>query len=166
MITMQTTTPQQLNRQQDQLLAAGSKLSFKEIYNLEMDIPVVKGGKYYPADKVDNVFVILNGVLTDISEQTYRHVTQLGEARRHVDILQRENEDLRQNGSQINALQQEIAEMDTELDTLEHAVVQLNDLYRDSQQQAQELREQVLQLQQEKIQLIEALRQSKEYGNM
>lgn len=51
---------EQFVESQDNLLLAGSKITFKDIYNREMDIPLVKG-KYYQAEKVDDVFILLNG---------------------------------------------------------------------------------------------------------
>mgnify|MGYP000972199398 CR=1 FL=1 len=56
---------------QDQLLAAGSKISFRDIYNQEIDIPLYKG-KYYRAEDVDGVFVMINGVLMDVSKHAHR----------------------------------------------------------------------------------------------
>lgn len=69
-------TPQTIDVAQDQLLLAGSKLSFTDIYNKEMDIPLVKKN-LYRADDVDNVFILLNGVLNDVSENAFRVNKQL-----------------------------------------------------------------------------------------
>lgn len=73
---VQHATPSTLDESQDQLLLAGSKITFTDIYNKEMDIPLVKG-KFYRADDVDNTFILLNGVLTDVSQQAFRKHKQM-----------------------------------------------------------------------------------------
>ena len=68
---VQPVTPHTIDEAQDQLLLAGSKLTFSDIYAKEMKLPIVKG-RYYKADDVDDTFILLNGVLTDIGQQAFR----------------------------------------------------------------------------------------------
>lgn len=82
-------TPKDLSQEQDMLLLAGSKLSFREIYAQEIDLPLVKG-KYYSAKDVDNLFVVLNGVLTSISEQAFRNDKALSSARESVSSAEKD----------------------------------------------------------------------------
>ena len=83
---VQHVTPRTIDETQDQLLLAGSKITFSDIYNKEMDIPLVKG-RYYRADDVDNTFILLNGVLTDIGQQAFRKNKQMVELQEEVSQL-------------------------------------------------------------------------------
>ena len=94
-------TPDNITMEQDQLLAAGSKISFRDLYNQEIDIPLHRG-KFYKAEDVDNVFVLMNGVLTDVSEHAHRSSKALelsrGEtatAEANVERLSLENKQLK-----------------------------------------------------------------------
>lgn len=92
---------------QDQLLAAGSKISFRDIYNQEIDIPLIKG-KYYRAEDVDSVFVMINGVLMDVSkhahrngkaltlsrEETHDAKSKLAEVEKELGVVKKQNESL------------------------------------------------------------------------
>lgn len=69
-------TPSTLDFSHDQLLLAGSKITFSDIYEKEMALPVVRG-KYYRAEDVDNTFILLNGILTDVSQQAFRSHKQM-----------------------------------------------------------------------------------------
>ena len=71
---------------EDFLLLAGSKLSAKEIYNQELDLPLDRSGKHYDAAEVDNLFVIINGVFTSISEQAYRTDKSLKQLRADLEV--------------------------------------------------------------------------------
>lgn len=84
---VQHATPSTLEESQDQLLLAGSKITFTDIYNKEMEIPLVKG-KYYRADDVDNTFILLNGVLTDVSQQAFRKNKQMVDLQEEITRLQ------------------------------------------------------------------------------
>lgn len=86
---VQHATPSTLDESQDQLLLAGSKITFTDIYNKEMDIPLVKG-KFYRADDVDNTFILLNGVLTDVSQQAFRKHKQMIDLQEEVANLRDE----------------------------------------------------------------------------
>ena len=106
----------QLVETQDNLLLAGSKITFKDIYNREMDIPLVKG-KYYRAEEVDDVFILLNGVLTDISEQAFRQnkqVTQLQE-----DLQELRNRPVVEESVSESGLGVESSELQAKLDKRE-----------------------------------------------
>lgn len=81
-------TPTDLSKEQDVLLLAGSKLPFREIYNQELELPVYKG-KYYVAEDVDNLFVLINGIFTDVSEQAFRYNTALTTAREDADVAEK-----------------------------------------------------------------------------
>lgn len=84
---VQPVTPHTIDEAQDQLLLAGSKLTFSDIYAKEMKLPIVKG-RYYKADDVDDTFILLNGVLTDIGQQAFRKHKQ-------TTLLQEEVNELR-----------------------------------------------------------------------
>lgn len=86
---VQHATPSTLEESQDQLLLAGSKITFTDIYNKEMEIPLVRG-KYYRADDVDNTFILLNGVLTDVSQQAFRKNKQMADLQEEITRLQDE----------------------------------------------------------------------------
>lgn len=86
---VQHATPSTLEESQDQLLLAGSKITFTDIYNKEMEIPLVRG-KYYRADDVDNTFILLNGVLTDVSQQAFRKSKQMVDLQEEITRLQDE----------------------------------------------------------------------------
>lgn len=65
---------------QDQLLLAGSKISHRDIYNQQIGLPLHRK-KYYNAEEVDKVFVLINGVLTDVSKNAFRMNKSLEDAR-------------------------------------------------------------------------------------
>lgn len=115
-------TPQDLAQEQDMLLLAGSKLSFREIYAQEIDLPMVKG-KYYTAKDVDNLFVVLNGVLTSVSEQAFRNDKALSTAREALSSAEKDVESIenRLNESEVanNNMVQEISQLKQQLATLE-----------------------------------------------
>ena len=72
-----------------QLLTAGSKISAMDLYRQQLDIPIVKG-KYYPVDDVQNVFILTNGVLDDVSQHASRTSKQLDELRQETSLLKKE----------------------------------------------------------------------------
>lgn len=81
-----TQPTKQATEGEDFLLLAGSKLSAKEIYNQELDLPLDRSGKHYDAAEVDNLFVIINGVFTSISEQAYRTDKSLKQLRADLEV--------------------------------------------------------------------------------
>lgn len=92
---VQPVTPHTIDETQDQLLLAGSKLTFSDIYAKEMKLPIVKG-RYYKADDVDDTFILLNGVLTDIGQQAFRKHKQ-------TTLLQEEVNELRGRVADLEA---------------------------------------------------------------
>ena len=92
---VQPVTPHTIDEAQDQLLLAGSKLTFSDIYTKEMKLPIVKG-RYYKADDVDDTFILLNGVLTDIGQQAFRKHKQ-------TTLLQEEANELRGRVADLEA---------------------------------------------------------------
>ncbi len=92
---VQPVTPHTIDETQDQLLLAGSKLTFSDIYAKEMKLPIVKG-RYYKADDVDDTFILLNGVLTDIGQQAFRRNKQ-------TTLLQEEVNELRGRVADLEA---------------------------------------------------------------
>lgn len=92
---VQPVTPHTIDETQDQLLLAGSKLTFSDIYAKEMKLPIVKG-RYYKADDVDDTFILLNGVLTDIGQQAFRRHKQ-------TTLLQEEANELRGRVADLEA---------------------------------------------------------------
>ena len=61
-------TPTELDYTQDRLLLMGSKVSFRDLYNKQIQLPVYKG-KYYNADDVANLFVTINNILSTASKE-------------------------------------------------------------------------------------------------
>ena len=82
-------TPSELNHEQDQLLVAGAKISYLDIYNEQMRIPLVKN-KFYKARDVDSLFVTMNGVLIDVSKHAHRQNFLLSESRKDLTHAQDE----------------------------------------------------------------------------
>jgi hypothetical protein len=128
---VQHATPSTLDESQDQLLLAGSKITFTDIYNKEMDIPLVKG-KFYRADDVDNTFILLNGVLTDVSQQAFRKHKQMIDLQEEVSNLRDElarleteralelddSERVQTLWAQVDTLQNALAKREVDLKTL------------------------------------------------
>lgn len=82
----QDVTPDDLKPEQDLLNLAGSKVSFKDIYAREIDLPVIRN-KYYSIDDVDDLFILINGMFTSISEQAYRNNQTIINMRKKQDQL-------------------------------------------------------------------------------
>lgn len=149
---VQHVTPRTIDETQDQLLLAGSKITFSDIYNKEMDIPVVKG-RYYRADDVDNTFILLNGVLTDIGQQAFRKNKQMVELQEEVSQLRT---DLSAAQSQLE-IAQDVAPYIEEIDSLRrHVIKREDDLKRlaiASKQKIDKQDKQIAQLEQENDEL-------------
>jgi chromosome segregation ATPase len=111
-------TPNDLKPQQDMLLLAGSKVSFAEIYHQEIDLPMYKN-KYYKAEDVDNLFVLMNGIFTQVSEQAFRNDKALSEARESFSNSQAEvkkaSDTIAQLKEQLAAVQAANNDMQTQL---------------------------------------------------
>lgn len=110
---------------EDQLLAAGSKISFRDIYEEEMKLPIHKG-RYYKAQDVDDLFVTINGIFMDVSSQAHRNHKVLTETRAQL-------EEIRENAEYKAEL---ITRLENQNQTLES---HLNDLIaKVSEQESQE----------------------------
>lgn len=137
-------TPQDLAQEQDMLLLAGSKVSFREIYAQEIDLPVFKG-KYYTAKDVDNLFVVLNGVLTSVSEQAFRNDKALSTAREALSSAEKDVESIKNklNESEVanNNMVQEISQLKQEISQLKQEIATLDDI---SNKQASSLNDEKL----------------------
>ena len=94
--------------EQDMLLLAGSKVSLRDITQKEMDLPLSKNGKYYSANDVDNLFVLINGILTSVSEQAFRNDKALSEARKSI----------AENDDKQDVLQNQISELSDKVNKL------------------------------------------------
>lgn len=146
---IQYATPDTLEESQDQLLLAGSKLTFADIYNKQMDIPPVKG-KYYRANDVDNTFILMNGVLTDISQQAFRKNKQMVELQEEVSELRSQITHLEQTVSSSSDLQEQRDALQSQLDKRENELRRLAIL---SKQKIESQEEEITRLNQENDQL-------------
>ena len=118
---VQHATPSALDESQDQLLLAGSKITFTDIYNKEMDIPLVKG-KFYRADDVDNTFILLNGVLTDVSQQAFRKHKQMIDLQEEVSNLRDELARLETERASESDDSERVQTLWAQVDTLQNAL--------------------------------------------
>lgn len=91
------------------LLLAGSKISFQELYHKEIDLPVFKN-KYYKAEDVDNLYVLINGMFTQVSEQAYRNNKALSDSRA---ALVKAQQALGLSDSQLKQVTQQAAKLKT-----------------------------------------------------
>ena len=139
---VQPVTPHTIDETQDQLLLAGSKLTFSDIYAKEMKLPIVKG-RYYKADDVDDTFILLNGVLTDIGQQAFRKHKQ-------TTLLQEEANELRGRVADLEAQLAAASELQSALDKRED---DLRTLALASKQKADYQNHVISQLQTENAQL-------------
>lgn len=91
---LQTQNQKQQNEtpQEDFLLLAGSKVSASDIYNQEIDLPLDRTGKYYRAEDVDNLFILINGVFTSVSEQAFRTDKSMKQVRGELEALKAEKQ--------------------------------------------------------------------------
>lgn len=96
----QDITPADLKPEQDLLNLAGSKVSFKDIYAREIDLPVIRN-KYYSMDDVDDLFILINGMFTSISEQAYRN-------NQTVINMRKENDQLNANIRKLTAEKEQL----------------------------------------------------------
>lgn len=119
--THHNVTPDNLSREQDALLLAGSKVSMREIYKQQIELPMVKG-KYYKAEDVDNLFVLINGIFTSVSEQSFRSDKALTEARENVEAAEKEKAEV---VSGVGELELRLSTVMAEKQTLEHQYLAL-----------------------------------------
>lgn len=93
-------------------------MSFAEIYHQEIDLPMYKN-KYYKAEDVDNLFVLMNGIFTQVSEQAFRNDKALSEARESFSNSQAEvkkaSDTIAQLKEQLAAVQAANNDMQTQL---------------------------------------------------
>lgn len=118
-------TPEEMTREQNQLIAAGSSISFGDIYALETSHPIYRG-KFYKADDIDDTFVVINGVLADVSEHAHRTNKALLGARSDYAEAKVQIESLE---AQVQTLVQQNKEIKVQLDaSMEHIGVQNHDI--------------------------------------
>lgn len=178
--------PSDLTQEQDMLLLAGSKVSFREIYAREMNLPTVRN-KFYKAEDVDDLFILINGMFTDISEQAYRQNKALTSTRKDLDLEKGEKARLKGDNenlvSQIQTLQNQNGDLKTkleqkpnndhidteEIDSLKTELANQQAAYtRLAQTAAEKLTNQqkiLRRLNQEKMALIQALKQARSQQN-
>lgn len=119
---VQHVTPNTIEESQDQLLLAGSKITFSDIYKKQMDIPLVKG-KFYRADDVDNTFILLNGVLTDVSQQAFSKQKQFATLQDEITSLRQqlaEQETASHNDDMVHALMGQVQDLQEKLEKREN----------------------------------------------
>ena len=111
-------TPNELLLEQDQLLASNSKLSYRELYNKQKDLPLYRN-KFYKDKDVHQLFRIMNGILTSISEDSYGKSKMIEE-------LRSENISLE---SKVSELEKQVNETSNN-EQLENALIEKqNELY-------------------------------------
>lgn len=138
----QDITPADLKPEQDLLNLAGSKVSFKDIYAREIDLPVIRN-KYYSMDDVDDLFILINGMFTSISEQAYRN-------NQTVINMRKENDQLNANIRKLTAEKEQI-EADNKSLISENADLQTKANVNDADSLKQEQMRQALKLAAEKL---------------
>lgn len=118
-------TPADLTPNQDMLNLAGSKVSFRDIYEREINLPVVRN-KYYMTSDVDDLFILINGMLTNISEQAYRNNNVLMDARKQNEELMRQLTKLKaENESLQKAMQSDNGQYEDYRHTIQVAAQKL-----------------------------------------
>lgn len=136
---MENLTPDQLAKEQDQLIAAGSSISFREIYNQEITIPMVKAKYYRPSD-VDDVFVTINGIFREVSEQAHRQNKALTEAR---EDLIKTQELVEEKDRLITKLQKQNTAVEAHLDNMVAKVSELSKQPEVDSEEVEHLKSQV-----------------------
>lgn len=125
-------TPNDVSQEQDVLLLAGSKISFREVYSQEIDLPL-HYGKYYPANDVEHLFVMINGVLTSVSEQAYRNNKALAESREMASGLTTQLNEAQDEATQYKSLfesaTQDVKQLQEQVDIMRD---QLNNVAEDT----------------------------------
>lgn len=110
------------------LISSGSKLSAKEIYKRQIELPLYGlGNQYYKAEDVDNLFTIFNGVISSMSEETERTKKVNDDIRKELEISNTVNNDLAE----------QVVYLKSQMETLQYA---LNDV-SNSQASSDELLE-------------------------
>jgi hypothetical protein len=141
--TQSNTTPSELTFEQNQLLVAGSKISYNDIYQKQVGIPVVKG-KYYKAHDVEKVFVDFNQILKGVSEHGHAQHRILTDVRQELGETQ---EKLVKTEADYEALKQKfdklVREFGTKYMLLQQENEQLKQDYAQSEQARMELISQI-----------------------
>lgn len=79
-----------------------------------MSIPLVKG-KFYRAEDVDDTFILINGVLADIGQQTFSQSKQLVALQEEVSQLKSYEQQVEDMQSQIDSLQAQLEKRENDL---------------------------------------------------
>ena len=79
-----------------------------------MSIPLVKG-KFYRAEDVDDTFILINGVLADIGQQTFSKSKQLVALQEEVSQLKSYEQQVEDMQSQIDSLQAQLEKRENDL---------------------------------------------------
>lgn len=139
MVVQINTTPNELTFEQNQLLVAGSKMTFADIYQTQIGLQLVRG-KYYKANEVDRVFEDINRVLKQISEHGHAQHTRLTEVRQEAQEAKDEivtlqeklktkesqfNEFVQKAGQKLFTLQDEVEKLKKQLAESENARFEL-----------------------------------------
>lgn len=99
-------TPTELDFTQDRLSLMGSKVSFRDLYNKQNQLPIYKG-KYYKADDVVSLFVTINNILTTVSTNYHNQHEIVNNLRTELEQAKLEN------NSEV--LKEELSKKDDEL---------------------------------------------------
>lgn len=121
----------------DHLIAAGSTISFRDIYDKQMDLTIHRK-KYYKAEEVDRLLVLMNGILTNVSSNQHRQTVAMSELR-----------------EEIQQLQQRLSDKDAEIQAFSQSNIEsaqlIHALRGQTQQQASVLNEQQREIEQLKL---------------
>ena len=95
----------------DQLLMAGSKVSLKAIYDRQMNLPTHRFGKFHKVEDVEDLFILMNGVLTDMATHNHRTNKLLQDARTENQSLQAQLDDQTKALTEAEAASESNAEL-------------------------------------------------------
>lgn len=96
--------------QHDLLIAAGSNVSLRDVFDRQMDLQLIRR-KYYKAQDVDRLFILMNGILSNVSQHHHRMAQT-------VQTLRTENAQLSVGLSKAQEDAQEISASNIELSRL------------------------------------------------
>lgn len=99
-------TPTELDFTQDRLSLMGSRVSFRDLYNKQNQLPIYKGN-YYKADDVVSLFVTINNILTTVSTNYHNQHEIVNNLRTELEQAKVEN------NSEV--LKEELSKKDDEL---------------------------------------------------
>lgn len=147
-------TPTELDYTQDRLLLMGSKVSFRDLYNKQIQLPVYKG-KYYNADDVANLFVTINNILSTASKEFHKN-------KEITNALRTELEDTKKSIEQVDELKAELEKKDNELfEFISNSNSQLSEI----QKSLDEKDRLIEQFKKERVVLAKAIRQLQGQNN-